>query len=146
MQGGAEFRHIERQPMAVQYVDHIGQYRDRLAVALAIANHLQGKIETFFQPRRIYQAQHLLYLGILQGAVEMLHRDHFLRRNRLQRVGAGEIHQHRVRQRTQGTHADIHGNPGEIGHFMVQARQPVEQQALAGVGAADEDDFSSHRH
>ena len=141
VQRSAELVDIECQAVAVQHIDQIRQYRDRLAVALTVPDHLQGEVEAFFQPGGVDEAQHMLHLGVLQRPVKMLYGDPLFRGNGLQRIGAGKIHQKRIRQRTHFTGADIHRDSGEIGHFVVQAGQAVEQQALARVGAADQDDF-----
>ena len=50
--------------MGVQYIYHIGQYRDRLAVPHALANNLQGKVEAFFQPGSINNTQYLNNIGV----------------------------------------------------------------------------------
>ena len=142
VQRGAELGDIQGQAVVVQHVDHICQHCDRLAVALAVPYHLQGEVEAFFQPGSIDNAEHMLHLGVLQGPVEMLDGDPLLCGDGLQRIGAGEIHQHRFGQRPHFTGADIHRDSRKIGHFMVQAGQAIEQQALARVGAADQDDFS----
>ena len=124
--------------MPVEHVDHIRKDDDRLAKARAIANHLQREIQAFLQAGGIDQAQHLLDVGIFQCALKLGDRYFLFRRDRLQRVGTGKIHQLRVWQAAQTAHAHIDRDPGKVRNFMRHAGEAIEQQALAGVWAADE--------
>ncbi len=70
-------------------------------------------------------------------------RDFLLAGNGLQRVGAGIIHQGYPGQSLHCSRGYIHGYSGEVGDLLVSAGKAIEQQALARVRAADEDD-STH--
>ena len=144
MQGGAEFRHIERQPVAVQYVDHIGQHGDRFAVALAIANHLQGKIEVFSS--RVASIRHsTCTTSGSRGALEMLHRD----------PSSAEIAcRSRCRGKststTSGRHAwadaDIHGDTGKLATLWCSPVSRLNSRLLPELGLPMRMTFLAHRH
>ena len=44
---------VKAQPVAGDDIGHIGQHRNGFVMPLAFANHLQGEIETFLEPRRV---------------------------------------------------------------------------------------------
>ena len=131
--------------MALQDIFHVRDQHHALAVLLALAVNLQGKMQTFFQSRGIQDTDNGGKVFLEQGVLEGADGDPLFLRDGMQRVDAGIVHQARIRAGDHGTRADVHGDAGEIRHLLVQPRHLVEQKALARVGGADEEGLP-HAH
>ena len=114
-------------------------------MALAVADDLQGEVEALLQTRGIYHTQYVRHFRVFQGALEMVYRDPLFRGNRLQGIGAGKVDQLHIGHGPHAADAHIHRDTGKVRHLVVQPGELVEQQALARVGAADQDYFT-HCH
>jgi hypothetical protein len=102
----------------------------------ALAYDLQRKVETLFQAGGVDDTQNPDNIGVEQRALEVIHCDAFIRRNRLQGISAGKVDQLGIGQCVQSPHAHIDSNAREVRDLVVQAGQSIEQQALARIGAA----------
>ena len=140
----SQARQVDFDAVLLQHVHHVGQHRDRLAALRRLPYHLQGEVEAFFQPGHIDQAQHMRDQRIVQGLPEVTDGKFFLTGNGLQRIGAGKIHQGDLGQSPQLAGTGIHGTTRKVGDLVQQSGEAVEQQALAGIGTADQQHLSPH--